>query len=80
MPDRESLLRYLEERLEGALPRGQKAVFHYLDGKVEAEIYLDRKARADPIQVAALRRRLDALLESDPYFRSIQLRGLDAQQ
>ncbi len=79
LPDRESLLQYLDKRLEGALPRGQKAVFHYLDGKVEAELYLDQAFCADGARVAALRERLDALLESDPYFRSVHLRRLDAQ-
>jgi cation diffusion facilitator family transporter len=78
LPDREALMRYLDEQLEGNLPSNQKAVFHYLDGKVEAEIYLDRDFCADADKLQSLRRRLDLLLQADPYFRSIHLRRLDA--
>lgn len=78
LPDRAFLLRYLDERLGGALPRGQKTVLHYLNGKVEAEIYLDRAFCSDPDKVVALQRRVDALLRDDPYFRSIVLRRQDA--
>ncbi|MFZ5556263.1 MAG: cation diffusion facilitator family transporter [Pseudomonadota bacterium] len=78
LPDREALMRYLDERLGGELPPGQKAVFHYLDGKVEAEIYLDREFCANERNLQSLRQRLDELLQADPYFRSIHLRRLDA--
>lgn len=78
LPDREALLHYLDQRLEGALPANQRAVFHYLDGKVEAEIYLDRDFCADGGRLESLRRKVQALLRGDPYFRTIHLRRLDA--
>lgn len=79
LPDRDSLLRYLEQRLEGALPPGQKTVLHYLDGKVEAEVFLDRSFCDLPGSLQELQRRLDILLANNEYFRSIQLRRLDAR-
>ncbi|MGN2390396.1 cation diffusion facilitator family transporter [Pelomicrobium sp. G1] len=78
LPDRATLLRHLDERLEGELPKNQKTVLHYLNGKVEAEIHLDRTFCSDPDRVARLQRKIDALLRDDPFFRSIVLRRLDA--
>jgi cation diffusion facilitator family transporter len=78
LPDRQALLHYLDQQLHGALPPGQRAVFHYLDGKVEAEIYLDRDFCADAGRLDALQQKVKGLLETDPYFRSIHLRRMDA--
>jgi cation diffusion facilitator family transporter len=78
LPDRATLLRHLDERLEGELPKNQKTVLHYLNGKVEAEIHLDRSFCSDPARLARLQRKIDALLRDDPFFRSIILCRLDA--
>lgn len=78
LPDRQALLHYLDQQLHGALPPGQRAVFHYLDGKVEAEIYLDRDFCANADRLDALQQKVKGLLETDPYFRSIHLRRMDA--
>jgi cation diffusion facilitator family transporter len=78
LPDRQALLHYLDQQLHGALPPGQRAVFHYLDGKVEAEIYLNRDFCADAGRLDALQQKVKGLLETDPYFRSIHLRRMDA--
>lgn len=79
LPDRETLLRYLDERLEGALPPGQKTLFHYLDGMVEAEIFLDRDFCREAEKVQALQEKVSRLVKDDEYFRSIHLRRLHAQ-
>ena len=54
LPSRPVLLAHLAERLGDPALRNDRVVFHYLDGKVEAEIYLSsdqgRAGRAEELQ------------------------------
>jgi hypothetical protein len=44
-------------------------VFHYLDGKVDAEIYLETDEQA----AQTLQQQCNELITADPIFRSIQV-------
>ena len=68
LPDRQSLLTHLSE-VVGGLPPYEKIALHYLDGQVEAEIYLHKDATS--ASLAALAERCDNL-SNDPYFRRVQ--------
>jgi len=76
LPGREQLLAHLRERLGGALPEVRRTVFHYLDGKVEAELFLGQAAR--PEDAGRLEQALRECLKDDPYFRAIHLHRSDA--
>lgn len=72
LPDREVLL----ERLAGLLAepsiREWRVIFHYLDGKVEAEIHLPAGWMGGE-QADALQRRGDMLAREDEIFRAIRV-------
>ncbi|MEQ1556999.1 MAG: cation transporter dimerization domain-containing protein, partial [Gallionella sp.] len=67
LPNREALQQQLAEAL--AMPEllQQRLVFHYLDGRIDAEIYLV----ADFAHAAALQNQCDQLTQSHAVFRSI---------
>ena len=70
LPSRPGLLAHLAERLgDPALP-DNRVVFHYLDGKVDAEIYL---AAANRQQADMLQTRCDDLVRDDEIYRSIHI-------
>ncbi|HSD59390.1 MAG TPA: cation diffusion facilitator family transporter [Burkholderiales bacterium] len=71
LPGREELVAHLRERLRGALPEPQRTVFHYLDGKVEAELFLGEGGSLE--DKARLEQMLQERLKDDPYFRAVQL-------
>ena len=74
LPSRPELLDYLAVRLgEPGLP-DKHVVFHYLDGKVEAEIFLPGAQKTD-----ALQSRCDELVMNDEIFRGIQILSTSAQ-
>jgi cation diffusion facilitator family transporter len=69
LPSRPELLAYLAERLQAPNLRESRVVFHYLDGKVDAEIYLaDTEQQAD-----SLRLRCDDLVRENEIFRGINV-------
>jgi len=69
LPSRPELLAYLAERLQVPNLRDSRVVFHYLDGKVDAEIYLtDTGQQAD-----SLRLRCDDLVRENEIFRGINV-------
>lgn len=72
LPGRDELMAHLAARLQGALPPAQRTVLHYLDGKIEAEIFLSG-AEAGEEELARLRTRIAAALRDDPYFRAVHL-------
>lgn len=67
LPNRIALLQHLAAGLNRQDLAQQKWVFHYLDGKVEAELYIE--AEEDVAQ--ALQRQCVAMLKDDEIFRSI---------
>jgi len=75
LPSRPELLAYLAECLNVPNLPENRMVFHYLDGKVDAEIYL-----ADSEQEAnALQLRCDDLVRDDEIFRGIHVHRSHAQ-
>lgn len=79
LPDREELLAYLSERLGDAFPRDRKIVLHYLDGKVEAEVFLDAGFCVQSDRLKALQGKIAALVAESPHFRTIRLHQWDAR-
>jgi cation diffusion facilitator family transporter len=76
LPSRPSLLEHLAKCLGTPDLRDTRVVFHYLDGKVDAEIYLDRQSdqKADTLQA-----RCDELVRDDELFRAIHVHQSHAQ-
>ena len=70
LPSRPSLLAHLAERLGDASLSDNRVVFHYLDGKVDAEIYLDATSQQ---QADALQARCDKLVSDDEIFRAVRI-------
>lgn len=73
LPGREVLLEHLAGRLGDGLPLGNRIMLHYLDGKVDADLFLDAEVYQDPARIEALQRRCTEITADDPYFRAIQL-------
>lgn len=81
LPSRDDLLRYLQERLGETFPPACKMVLHYLEGKVDAEIFLEPGTWDEAGRMNELRRKIAALVEADDeYFRSVHLHRTHAQQ
>lgn len=79
LPDRGSLLAHLAERLGETDLAANRVVLHYLDGKVDAELYL-QAGRQDDAYADALQARCDELARDDRWFRSIQVHRSYAQK
>ena len=75
LPSRPGLLAHLAERLGDSSLQDNRVVFHYLDGKVDAEIYLT----ATQQQADALQARCDEQVRNDEIFRSIHIHRNHAQ-
>ena len=79
LPSRPALLEHLAGRLGMPDLPDNRVVFHYLDGKVDAEIYLPadkyHSAQADELQV-----RCDKLICDDELFRGVQVHRGHAQK
>ena len=79
LPSRPNLLAHLVERLgEPSLP-DNRVIFHYLDGKVDAEIYLSADSRL-AAQAEELQKRCNDLVRKDDFFRVIHLHRSHAQK
>ncbi len=72
LPGRAELLEHLRDLLRGELPAVERTVLHYLDGKVEAEIFL-KKELLSPEALADLQERIEGRFRGDAYFRSVRL-------
>ena len=77
LPSRPGLLVHLAERLGDSDLLKQRVVFHYLDGKVDAEIYLNHQSadRGDMLQA-----RCNQLVQNDDLFRAIHIHCSHAQK
>ncbi|MGA7595047.1 MAG: cation diffusion facilitator family transporter [Gallionella sp.] len=71
LPSRPGLLAHLAERLGAAALTENRVVFHYLDGKVDAEIYL--AGGQSPEGADELQARCNEMFSADPIFRAIQV-------
>ena len=77
LPSRPGLLAYLAERLGDPGLVDNRVVFHYLDGKVDAEIYLVNQQSAE--RADTLQARCDELVRDDELFRVIHVHHSHAQ-
>lgn len=75
LPPRAVLLRHLEDCLGVALPAPQQVLLHYLQGRVEADIWLPLDFYSDVLKVAVLKKRIADTLSGDAYFSAIRLHG-----
>lgn len=73
LPSRDVLINHLSTRLGDALLPFSHCVLHYLDGKVDAELFLDTQFCQSTDKVVLLSSQCAALILDDPYFRYIQL-------
>jgi cation diffusion facilitator family transporter len=78
LPGRPALLAQLAGRLGDSALAGNRVVFHYLDGRVDAEIYLEA-CRESAEQADALQVRCDELVRDDELFRAIHVHRSHAQ-
>ncbi|MCX7193233.1 MAG: cation diffusion facilitator family transporter [Proteobacteria bacterium] len=75
LPSRPVLLAQLAERLGVPGVADNRVVFHYLDGRVDVELYLPANRQTD---AKLLQARCDELVRNDPLFRVIHIHN--AQQ
>lgn len=75
MPAREILLTHLAPLLNG-LPTPQRIVFHYISGKVEAEVYLPHDFFEHGTALVQAERTVAARLTDNQYFSSVSLNCL----
>ena len=80
LPHREALLDHLAQCLGDNLPLGNRTLLHYLDGKVDADLFLDAAIYHDPAKIEALQRKCDEITAGDAYFRAIHLHRSHAQK
>ncbi len=71
-PDRSELLKRLSPMLAG-LPEAERIVLHYLNGRVEAEVYLSRDALADSAVVIKAEREIARRLLEHPLLASLSI-------
>jgi cation diffusion facilitator family transporter len=73
LPSRDELLAQLEGALRDALPKPERIVLHYLDGRIEAELFLPDSFWSQNEHVARLQQRLQHFLSSKQIFSAIRL-------
>ncbi len=78
LPHREALLSHLGQRLGDSFPLGSRTMLHYLDGKVDADLFVDLAIYHDPARLEALQRKCAEITADDIYFRAIQLHRSNA--
>ena len=80
LPGREVLLTHLAGRFGHDFPSVNRTMLHYLDGKIDADLFLDSAIFQDPVKIAALQQRCNEIQTDDPFFRIIQLHSTHAQE
>ena len=73
LPSRAELIAHLKAALQASLPQPERIVLHYLDGQVEAELFLPDSFWRQAEQVAQLQNCLDQFLQSDALFSVVRL-------
>jgi len=73
LPSRAELIAHLEGALQEALPSPERIVLHYLNGQVEAELFLADSFWNHAELVARLQERLQHFLAQDSIFRTVRL-------
>ena len=64
---------HLQAVLPDGLPTPERIVLHYLDGQVEAELFMPEAVYKQTAKMDQLRQALDLLVRDDPLFRLIRL-------
>jgi cation diffusion facilitator family transporter len=72
LPSRPVLLGELTRRLADVDLQNNRVVFHYLEGRVDVELYLSA-GELSAVQAQALQARCDELVRGDPLFRAIHI-------
>ena len=73
LPNRAELIAHLTAALQDALPPPERIILHYLDGQVEAELYLSDEFWRQDEQVTRLKDQLNLMLQTDPLFGAVRL-------
>ena len=78
LPSRPALLDELASRLTDVNLQDNRVVFHYLEGRVDVELYFPAGRQTDE-QVRTLQAHCDELVKGDPLFRAIHVHSTHAQ-
>lgn len=78
LPDREAALAHLSKKLDTQLPL--RTVLHYLDGKIDAELFIDAGAYPDSGAIDRMQTQCNEITADDPYFRSVRIHQTSAQK
>lgn len=78
LPSRDELIRHLRTELHGDIPALDRIVLHYLNGRVEAELFLPDSFWSQPLQVSQLQNRLTLFLQNDSTFSAIYMHKIGA--
>ena len=73
LPSRAELVEHLQAALQEALPTPERIVLHYLDGRVEVELYLADDFWGQAAQVTRLKIQLKQFLQNDAVFSVVRL-------
>lgn len=78
LPSRELLLNHLAAKLGNTLLPFDYSVLHYLDGKIDAELFFDTSYCQDKDKILKLINKCNDMTKEDKYFRHIKLHFTDA--
>lgn len=73
LPSRDELLAHLAASLGEPLPESCRLVLHYLEGRVEAEVFLENRDGWSEEAVRRLHAKCAEVTATDPYFRTIRV-------
>lgn len=79
MPGRNELIKELIP-LIAELPQPERVLFHYIGGKVEAEVFLSHRFFEQPLALAEAQHRVSRRLGQHPYFSAVALNCLVVSQ
>lgn len=79
LPGREELIAHLQNQMRGELPPMERVVLHYLDGRVQAEIFLPQQFWAEAHRVTALQNRIQEWVNEDAFFGGVRLHIIGAE-
>ena len=80
LPSRTVLLAHLAQRLGQPTLPAHRTLLHYLDGKIDADLFLDPSCYSDRAERERLHHQCEEIVRDDPYFRSIHLHLSHAQK
>ena len=73
LPNRDAALDHLAKKLGNQLPLPRHTVLHYLDGKIDAELFVGAPDYLDTATIEKLWSRCEEITVDDPYFRSLHV-------